>query len=116
MEIIAGAIDRPCDKASIIRQEALEEANYLIEQLIPITSFLLSPGISTQKMHLYCGIVQINADKTVCHNVEENEDILVHAVAFEEVASLIYSDTVCNAATIIALQWLSSNRLTLFNS
>jgi ADP-ribose pyrophosphatase len=110
LEIVAGAVEEGESPPQVARREALEEAGCEIEHLIRISEFFTTPGGSSEKITLFCGIV----DTTVLggfHGLEEeDEDIRVEVVSFDEAWSRVENGAIDSAIPIIALQWLAMNR------
>ena len=106
LELPAGIIDKDLPKEDIAKLELKEEANLDIESLIPIYTYLPSPGISSEYVHLYCAMVDSKKAKGIHGLKEEHENILVHVMDKEDAFNAIKTGVIKNAFTIIALQWL----------
>jgi len=110
LEIAAGMIDEGRDAISVAKAELHEEMGYEVDDLKFICRFYLSPGGSSEKIWLYF------AD---CHRKvssgggkdSENEDIEVIEVPFMQALEMIRAEEICDAKTIVALQWLHIERL-----
>lgn len=83
--------------------------------MISITEYLTSPATTDERMHLYCGLININEVNNfkIFGNKTENEDIIIHKVNLKEALLMIDQGIIWNAATIIALQWLYINKSNL---
>lgn len=118
-ETIAGVIDSEHNsknnpehnKEFTAKKECLEEAGCTVSKLIPIYEYYMTPGCSSEKMTLYCGITDIsNIQNHSLHGLpEENEDIKVHVFSLNEALQMLEDNIIRNATTIIALQWLKIN-------
>ncbi|OTQ57490.1 ADP-ribose diphosphatase [Gilliamella sp. A7] len=116
LELIAGMMDHDNESTEeVARREALEEAGIVIGQCKPIISYLASPGGLTEQLHILVGQVDSSTAKGVHGLAEENEDIKVHVVSREQAYKWVEDGVINNAASIIALQWLQLNHLTLKN-
>lgn len=105
LEIVAGMIDEGETEASVCRREAEEEAGLSVTNLLRLTDYLPSPGGTTERLHLFLGIVDAS-DAGGIHGLDyENEDILVHKIPEQQVRALLAKGEFDNSATIIALQW-----------
>jgi ADP-ribose pyrophosphatase len=113
LEIVAGAIEEGETAEEVAYREAEEEAACKIEELILISEYYSSPGGASERMSLFCG--KINSSKVggICGLVEENEDILVSVVSFDEAYRLVEQGQIDSATPIIAIQWLALNRAKL---
>lgn len=116
LELIAGMMDHENESIDeVAKREALEEAGIVVGQCKPIISYLASPGGLTEKLHVLVGQVDSSTAKGVHGLAEENEDIKVHVVSREQAYKWVEEGVINNAASIIALQWLQLNHLTLRN-
>lgn len=116
LELIAGMMDHENESIEeVAKREALEEAGIVVGQCKPIISYLASPGGLTEKLHVLVGQVDSSTAKGVHGLAEENEDIKVHVVSREQAYKWVEEGVINNAASIIALQWLQLNHLTLRN-
>jgi ADP-ribose pyrophosphatase len=110
LEIVAGIIDEGETPEDVCFREAKEEAGLDIKSLVKALSYLSSPGGTTERLHIYVGIVDASQAQGV-HGLEhESEDILVHRVASCDAFKWINQGKIDNAATLIALQWFAMNK------
>ena len=106
LEVVAGMMEAGESAEDVARREAEEEAGCSPKELIPISSYWSSPGGTSEKVHLYCALIDSTGLGGI-HGLEhEQEDILVRIVPFQSAFNGIESGEINNAATIIALQWL----------
>ena len=113
LEVVAGMVETGEQADDVARREAQEEAGCIIHDLIPISSYWSSPGGTSEKIHLYCALLDSQGVGGIHGLDHEQEDILVRTIPFEQAYNAIASGEINNAATIIALQWLKSNQETL---
>lgn len=110
LELVAGMNEHGETPEEVAHREGAEEANLEFLALEKICEYLVSPGGSTELIHLYCGHVSSEHAGGV-HGIEvEHEDIQVHVVALDEALAMISDGRINNAAAIIALQWLQLHR------
>jgi len=107
-EIVAGVQEEGRDPESVARSELLEEAGFRVGKLERITTFYPSPGGSSERVHLYWGRFQTD-DRVAAGggSASEHEDIRVAIVPFDEAWRMVKSGEICDAKTIIALQYLA---------
>lgn len=110
VEVIAGIIDPGETPETVAMREALEEAGCRLTELMPISKILVSPGILTESVTLYCGRCDAAGVGGVHGLVEEGEDIRAFAIAVDEALNLLADGRVDNAVAVVALQWLALNR------
>jgi ADP-ribose pyrophosphatase len=106
LEVVAGMMEAGESAEEVARREAEEEAGCHLNQLIPISSYWSSPGGTSEKVHLYCALIDSTGLGGIHGLDHEQEDILVRVLPFQVAFDGIESGAINNAATIIALQWL----------
>lgn len=110
-EMVAGMIGDGEGAEDVARREAVEEANCELGELMPITTYYVSPGGTSETIVLFCGRVDSSKLEAGVYGLEEeNEDIRVFKVPFEQAMQWLDSGRINSAAPIIALQWLAMNR------
>lgn len=108
LEAVAGMIDKPGESAEeVVRREAMEEASVHIGRCTFALSYLSSPGGTSERMYVYIGEADSSAAGGVHGLAQENEDIRVHVVSREQAYQWIEKGVIDNAATVIAIQWLT---------
>lgn len=110
LEIVAGMIEQDEHPEEVVRREALEEAGCMIQALEFICEYLVSPGGTSERITLYCARVDAAGVGGVHGLSEEDEDIRVQSVAFDEVWRWFERGIINSASPIIALQWLAMHR------
>jgi len=109
-ETVAGIIEEGETAADVVRREAQEEAALEISELIPIHSYIGSPGGSSETTTTFCGRVD-SRDAGGVHGLPgEGEDILVRTFTLEEAKALMAKGELGSATGILTLQWLLLNR------
>jgi ADP-ribose pyrophosphatase len=78
--------------------------------LIPIYEFFTTPGGCSEKLTLFCGIVDASQIGGHYGLPEEQEDIWVRVVDYREAMDLLAQGKIDSAIPIVALQWLALNR------
>jgi len=107
LEIIAGMIDSNQSAEQTARREALEEAGLELGELWPMLSYFSSPGGSTERVQLFLGELAKPVLPGIYGLDAEHEDIKVQVLSRAEAMQLLAEGKIDNAATVIALQWLS---------
>jgi len=106
-EVVAGLVDAGEAPEAAIRREILEEAGFEVERLELISAFYPSPGISSERILLYCAETKGTAPATAGGGVDtEHEDIRVLEVPFAEAFAMLDRGEIADAKTMIALMWL----------
>jgi len=113
IEVVAGIIDAGEDPAAVVRREAVEEAGCEIRDLVPIGTFLMTPGASSETLAMFCGRVDSAGAGGFFGLDHEGEDIRSFAVPADQALEMVMACPCPNANTVIALQWLLLNRAAL---
>lgn len=109
IEMVAGLMDKDEQPEEVAHREAEEEAGLTLKALWPVTSYFPSPGGSSERVHLFIGHCDSEGAGGVFGLLEEDEDIRVHVWTLEQALAAVYDGRINNAASIIALQWLTMN-------
>ena len=109
VEMVCGVIDADETPEQVARREAVEESGCEIEDIKPICEVIASPGLLTETVALFCGLV--DADKAGgVHGLDgENEDIRAFTLPRREALAWTDDGRIMHAPTIVALQWLELN-------
>ncbi|ODB94749.1 ADP-ribose pyrophosphatase [Candidatus Thiodiazotropha endoloripes] len=113
LETIGGLQDGGESDESVARRESLEEANCEIGRLKQICEFVVSPGISVDRIKLYCGEVDATNAAGVHGLDHEGEDIRVVVMDAGDAIGELYQGRANSTSIIIALQWLAMHRESL---
>lgn len=106
LEIPAGIVEAGENPADTLRREIVEEIGYAVDELEFISTFYVSPGGSTEVMHLYYATVsggQRTGDGGGLD--DEGEDIRRVAMPAGKIADRIADGTIRDARTLVGLQW-----------
>jgi ADP-ribose diphosphatase len=99
IELPAGTLEKGEDPINCAGRELLEETGYLARRLKPLASFFASPGILTEKMHVF---VAYDLEKKE-QNLDPGEDIELMPVTLGEALEMIRTGEIQDAKTIAAL-------------
>ncbi len=113
LEIVAGAIEPGETAEEVAYRESIEEAGCQIQELIKINDFFTSPGGTSELLTLFYGKVDTTSVGGIHGLDEEDEDISVTTMKFEDVYQLLLEGKILSAIPIIAIQWLYINRTKL---
>ena len=106
IEIVAGIIEDGESSEDLVHREIREEAGLEATELEPIGIYLLSPGGTSETMHVFCARVDSRAAGGVFGLDHEGEDIRAFVISGTEVEDLLSSGArITNATSVIALQW-----------
>ncbi len=110
LELVAGIGEAGESPRRVALRETAEEAGLVPRGLIRICEYYSSPGISDERVTLFCGRVDA-ARAGGIHGVRgEHEDIEVVSLPLDDALAAVADGAVDNAMSIIALQWLALNR------
>lgn len=116
IELVAGSVEEGESYEEVAARETEEEAGCSFDQLIPICKYWVSPGGTSERVQLYCGLLDSQGVGGIHGLQHENEDIRLKLLRFEEAWQLFELGSINNAASIIALQWLKMNRSSLMSA
>lgn len=113
LEIVAGVIDPTDTPEQAAIREVFEETGLAVSSLIPMGHFLPSPAILSEKVFLYCAIVQApnRGSGGVYGLASESEDIKVHVFSLEEALEHLAAGHIISAPAWISLQWLQLQQI-----
>ena len=107
IEAAAGLLDE-ADPAARIKSEAEEETGYTPRGVTKVLETFMSPGSVTEKLYLYVG--EYGAPEGKGGGLaEEGEDIEVLELSFDEALAMMQDGRICDAKTIILLQYAALN-------
>ncbi len=113
LETVGGFVPDGETDESVARREALEEANCAIGRIERICEFMVSPGISVDRIVLFCGEVD-SARAAGVHGLDhEGEDIRVVVMGADQAIGELYTGRANSTSILIALQWLAMHRAAL---
>jgi len=110
IEVCGGAIDEnELPETSVIR-ETQEEMGYAVSYLEKVSTIFLSPGLMKEQVHLY--IAKYKEEDKIDGGgglVNENEEITVLEMLFEDALKMIETQEIVDARTIMLLYHLKVN-------
>jgi ADP-ribose pyrophosphatase len=112
LEIVAGIVDKDSEsEVELARRESREEAGLeLIGEPIFIHRFMPSTGACTEVVDLFAGQVDASKASGIHGLADENEDIKVVVMRFDEAMQQLREDAIKNGPTLLALYWLAAER------
>ncbi len=103
-EIVAGVLDDESPE-ECARREVLEEAGYQLETLEHIGHIYVSPGITTERIHIYIGYTRTSKKVGDGGGLDsENEDIQVIEWSKKEALQKLLNKEIKDGKTVLALQ------------
>lgn len=113
LEVIAGIIEAGEQPQEVACREAIEEAGCELLALEPVCNYYSSPGGTSETLELYCGCINSEGAGGIYGLEAEGEDIRANVVAYRQAVEMLQLGRINNASTIILMQWLMLNRLSL---
>lgn len=113
IETIAGMIDKEESAEAAAKREVEEEVGLNINSMEFISTFYLSPGGSSERIHLYFSEVSgEDANyKGFGGMIVEGEDIKVEEMSLNEALHGIKSGKIVDAKTILGIYWFKNRQL-----
>jgi len=114
LEAVAGKLDED-DPAACARREAREEVGLTLTSLEPVGRGWMTPGISTEFMHLYLAPYRASDRTGEGGGVAgEHEDITVVEIGLREIAAMADDGRISDMKTLALVQTLRLRRPELF--
>jgi ADP-ribose pyrophosphatase len=102
-EICAGKLDEGESAEQAMRRELVEETGYEALSLTPIVSFFVSPGYTTERMHLF--LVEVDGEPGHAPG-DGDEDIRLVELSVGEAFGWADEGRFDDSKTLLALYWL----------
>ncbi|MGE3623648.1 MAG: NUDIX domain-containing protein [Bdellovibrionales bacterium] len=112
-EVVAGVIDGGETPEDSVRREAFEEAGCTITDLHKIADYYTTPGCSSEHLTLFVGRTHAPPSGTIFGVDHEDEDIRVVVLDAAQAISLLFSNKIRDALSLIALQWFAMHHTEL---
>ncbi len=113
IETVAGIIDPGEHPEDVAYREAIEETGTAVTALAKVCRYLVSPGGSSETVFVFIGRIDSTAVDGLHGLAHEGEDIRPFVVSADDAFDAVSSGRISNAMTIIALQWLQLNKVSL---
>lgn len=114
IEIVAGVMEpQDANFTELAYRETKEEAGLEPLAMLPICEYWSSPGASSEFIKLFCAKVDASRAGGIRGLPDEHEDIRVVVMDLAEAFAALASGKICNAISIIALQWLQLHQAEL---
>lgn len=111
LETPAGLLDGDHPEEAI-RREAIEETGYRVGEARFLFRSFMSPGAVTETIDFFVADVDLSDRVAEGGGVaDENEDIEVVEVSLDEALAMVESGAICDAKTVMLLQWAEIERL-----
>lgn len=110
LETVSGFCDREHElPEQLARREVVEETGCELKALTHIGEFFVSPGMSVERINLYCGWVDAGNAGGVYGLEHEGEEMRVVTLSRDEARAELFG-RLNSTSVIMALQWLEANR------
>lgn len=110
IEACAGLLDQD-NPEECIRRETEEETGYKITDVKKIFEAYMSPGSVTEILHFFIAAYAREMRVNEGGGVDEDEDIEVLEIPFEEALQMVQDGSIRDAKTIMLLQYAKLNSL-----
>lgn len=106
IEIPAGVIEGEDSPEAVARRECAEECGLDPDLVLPVTTYLPSPGSISETVHVFCGRVRADAHARTAGLMDEGEFIEPRRMKVADLPAALETGLFNNALTILATQWL----------
>lgn len=112
LEIVAGMVEEGEQHEDVARREAMEEAGCPVGEMTFIMDYYPSAGGSTEVISLYYAAVDLSTVNSGVHGLDsEHEDIRTRVVDTDTALEWLAQGKIKASLAVIALQWLTIQRL-----
>lgn len=101
-EVIAGMIDGDESPDMAATREMIEETGFEPKSMKLLDDFFTSPGVMTERIYLYLAEFDLESERLEGYS-QEDEDIKLSFLSFEQAKNLLETHQIKDAKTIIAL-------------
>lgn len=113
LEVVSGYREPDEAHEQVVRREALEEAGLTLgEEIEHVGGFYVSPGISTERIELFCARVDSSQVDGIHGMAEEGEEIRPLVMDAEQAIGELFG-RINSTGPIILMQWFAANRARL---
>ena len=110
LETVSGFCDTDHEAAEeVARREVVEETDCTLKALTHVGEFFVSPGMSVERINLYCGWVDASRAGGIHGLDHEGEELRVVTMSRSEALGALFG-RLRSTSIIMALQWLEANR------
>lgn len=110
IETIAGMIEPGETPEEVVIRESIEEAGCAIRDIEKIASYLVSPGGTSEVIHLFYARTDTSQITKYHGLIEEGEDIRTHILSFTDSLKWYQEGKLNSATPMLSMQWLILNR------
>jgi ADP-ribose pyrophosphatase len=113
VEIVAGRVDAGETPLEAARRECEEEIGIKPANLIPILTYLTTPGLTDEEVTLYVAAVDASSVIAGPHTTIDGERLHIFRAPFDAALAALDAGTLRGSPVVIGLQWLALNRARL---
>lgn len=113
VESVAGVIDKGEDPKTTARRETMEETGCVAGDLHYICEYFPSPGVITEHVKLYCGIVDTAKAGGHFGLEDEGEDIEAIVRPWDDAWADVETGKLFDAKLLLSMMWLSQKKESL---
>ena len=109
IESVAGMLENGQSPEDTIKREILEEIGYEVESLSFISTFFVSPGGTSERIHMYYAVVNNSGRVNAGGGLNaENEDIEILELYLDEAIHMAHTGGILDGKTLYGLLWLEN--------
>jgi nudix-type nucleoside diphosphatase (YffH/AdpP family) len=107
IEAVAGKIDGDETPEAAARREALEEAGYKLDKVVPALAFYGSPGGLSELTHIFYAPVTAADQVTAGGGTDEGEDVELVRIPTRMAVEMAFAGRIRDAKALVALLWFA---------
>lgn len=110
VEFVAGRVEPDETVIAAARRECEEEIGVAPDKLVPIVTFLPTPGLTDEEVTIFLAAVDASKVRDGGHTSPDGERLEIFRASLDDLLAALDRGTMRGSPVIIGLQWLALNR------
>ena len=110
VEFVAGRVEPDETVIAAARRECEEEIGVAPDKLIPVVTFLTTPGLTDEEVTIFLAAIDASQVRDGSRTSPEGERLEIFRASLDDLLAALDRGTMHGSPVIIGLQWLALNR------
>ncbi len=110
VEFVAGRVEQDETVVAAARRECEEEIGIAPDKLIPIVTYLTTPGLTDEEVTVFLAAIDATRVRDGSHTSPDGERLEIFRASLDDLLAALDKGTMRGSPVIIGLQWLALNR------
>lgn len=110
VEFVAGRVEQDETVVAAARRECEEEIGIAPDKLIPIVTYLTTPGLTDEEVTTFLAAIDASQVRDGSHTSPDGERLEIFRASLDDLLAALDKGTMRGSPVIIGLQWLALNR------